>query len=127
LVAGYNIYRATNNDSLIWIAETDNITTTYTDNTIELGSTYQYAVTTYYVDFIESSYSEIITIETENFMLGDVNGDLLINVVDIITVVNFIIGNDIPNDNEFIASDINEDGFINVVDIVTLVNIILGN
>jgi hypothetical protein len=127
LVSGYNIYRSIENDSLMWIGQTDFMTTSYTDNSIDIGQTYYYAVTTYYFDYIESSYSELIMVETENLMLGDVNGDSLINVVDIITIVNFILGNDEPTDTEFYLSDFNSDEFINVVDIIAIVNVILGN
>ena len=53
---------------------------------------------------------------------GDVNGDENIDVLDIVLVVNIILGlsNDVP------ASDYNQDGVTNVLDIVGIVNIILG-
>tara|TARA_Y100000590_G_C15600330_1_gene969779 strand:- start:209 stop:997 length:789 start_codon:yes stop_codon:yes gene_type:complete len=59
-------------------------------------------------------------------LYGDVNNDDIINVVDIVLIVSFILGNDIPEDNQYIVSDINNDGNLNVVDIVMLVNLILG-
>ena len=127
LVSGYNVYRSTMEDSLYWIGQTDYLTTSYTDNSIEDGQTYYYAVTSYYFNYIESDYSEIIMVETEILLMGDVNGDSFINVVDIITIVNFILNNDQPTDTEFYVSDVNEDGNINVVDIIAIVNIILGN
>ena len=40
-------------------------------------------------------------------------------------MVNFILDNNIPTEEEFTASDINGDGELNVVDIVNLVEIIL--
>ena len=56
-------------------------------------------------------------------LLGDVNGDEIINVLDIILTVNIILGL-----NEYdSAADVNGDAIINVLDIVSLVNIILGN
>ena len=60
-------------------------------------------------------------------MLGDVNSDGEINVLDIVSMVNFALGSDYPNDIEFWSSDINGDGYINVLDIVSIVNIILEN
>jgi len=60
-------------------------------------------------------------------MLGDVNSDGEINVLDIVSMVNFALGSDYPNDIEFWASDINGDGSINVLDIVSIVNIILAD
>ena len=57
---------------------------------------------------------------------GDVNADGLINVLDVVTVVNFIMLTTEPNDDEQCASDYNEDGLINVLDVVNIVNIIMG-
>ena len=58
-------------------------------------------------------------------ILGDVSGDGIINVIDIVTLVNYILGGSLT-DEGLCASDLNEDGLINVIDIVTLVNIILS-
>ena len=57
---------------------------------------------------------------------GDTNNDSTINVVDIILLVNFILGNEIPNEDELVLGDMNDDGTLNVVDIIVLVNIILS-
>jgi hypothetical protein len=59
-------------------------------------------------------------------VLGDVNGDENVDVLDIVTIVNFIMGQDTPDDDEFCASDYNEDGTIDVLDIVALVNFIMN-
>ena len=40
-------------------------------------------------------------------------------------MVNFIMGTQIPTDDQACASDANEDGIINVVDIIQMVNTIL--
>ena len=57
---------------------------------------------------------------------GDTNNDGTLNVIDIVLLVGFILGNEIPNDDEFILSDMNGDGSLNVIDVVVLVNIILN-
>ena len=57
---------------------------------------------------------------------GDFNHDEQINVVDIVQIVNHILGGDYISYYQQWASDINEDGAINIVDIVLLVNIILN-
>ena len=62
-----------------------------------------------------------------NIIPGDLNSDELINVLDVITMVNIILGEINPGNDQFTAGDLNDDGLINVVDIIVLVNIILGN
>ncbi len=68
---------------------------------------------------------------TESFSLtsyvpGDINSDNFINVLDIVMLVNFILDNQTPSNNEFLAADFNSDGFLNVLDIVSVVNEILN-
>ena len=60
------------------------------------------------------------------YLIGDINIDQSINVIDIINQVNFVINIMIPNDYEFWASDMNIDEFIDVLDVVSLVNNVLG-
>ena len=56
-------------------------------------------------------------------ILGDLNQDSIINILDVILMINIILNNDNFND----LADMNIDGVINVLDIVSLVNIILNN
>ena len=61
-----------------------------------------------------------------DFNLGDVNFDNEINILDVVLMVSFILGE--PTDEyEYSAADINQDGLLNILDIVALVNIILSN
>ena len=54
-------------------------------------------------------------------ILGDINGDGITNILDIILLVGVIL------DGEYIQSgDLNSDGSVDVLDIVSIVNIILG-
>ena len=57
-------------------------------------------------------------------MLGDTNYDGAINVLDVITLVNMILG---TSELDYSTADMNVDGEINVLDIVVIVNIILTN
>jgi hypothetical protein len=54
-------------------------------------------------------------------ILGDINGDEVLNVLDVILVVNMALGNAEIDLN----GDMNNDGGINVLDVVLLVNLIL--
>ena len=55
-------------------------------------------------------------------LLGDLNEDGILNVVDIIILVNLIISDETIDNS---LSDINQDGEVNVLDVIELVNIIL--
>ncbi|MBD23513.1 MAG: hypothetical protein CMG46_00695 [Candidatus Marinimicrobia bacterium] len=65
-------------------------------------------------------------LHTGNGIMGDINQDNVINVLDIITLINFILSEDVPMDDEFSYSDLNSDNVLNVLDIVILVNLILN-
>jgi len=53
---------------------------------------------------------------------GDLNSDGLTNVLDVVLLVNLVLGGNEPD----ACSDVNGDGILNVLDIVLLVNIVLG-
>ena len=57
---------------------------------------------------------------------GDVNEDGILNVIDIVNLVNYILGSGSLTDCQLEAADMNSDSIINVIDIVNLVNIILN-
>ena len=61
-----------------------------------------------------------------DIMLGDLNFDEIINILDVVILVNFILDNNEPNNNEFLASDINGDNQLNVLDVIQLINLILN-
>ena len=55
------------------------------------------------------------------FSNGDLNSDGEINILDVVLLVNIVLG----IEEENLAGDLNQDGLYNVLDIVLLVNIIL--
>ena len=61
-----------------------------------------------------------------DIIFGDINNDSLVNVLDIVLIVSFILMTDSPTDSEFYAGDVNSDGQINVLDVVTIVQMILN-
>ena len=72
-------------------------------------------------------YGQSITINDDfSCLSGDVSGDGVVNVVDVISTVNHIIGNSILEGEDFCSADLNNDGIINVTDIISLINIILS-
>ena len=63
---------------------------------------------------------------TDNGILGDINQDSVINILDVVLLLNFILSNETPTDSQFLSSDLNLDGIINVLDVVLIINIILN-
>jgi hypothetical protein len=59
-------------------------------------------------------------------IVGDINQDDVINIIDVVSLINFILGVNTPNDYEQLAADLNQDLTINVLDVVILVNTILS-
>ena len=59
----------------------------------------------------------------EEIELGDLNGDTLINVVDVVILVNYILG--IGELDTLEQADMDDNNLINVVDVVLLLNLIL--
>ena len=69
----------------------------------------------------ESSFS----IQINQTALGDINYDGLINVLDAVLIINFIIYIENPTNEQFIASDINNDTSLDILDVVLLINLII--
>ena len=65
-------------------------------------------------------------VSSTSILSGDINGDSQVNIQDIIFLINFILGLDIPNDNQSSAADMNGDSILNIQDVILLVNSILG-
>ena len=64
---------------------------------------------------------ESLEINFANFLLGDINFDNQINIQDVISLVNIILGN-IPNQVE---ADLNQDNLSDILDILILINLIM--
>ena len=62
----------------------------------------------------------------ESQLSGDINIDGSVDILDIIKLISFIMGFDLPTDIEFMAADQNNDGILDVLDIVLLVDQILS-
>jgi len=58
-------------------------------------------------------------------IVGDLNFDNDVNVLDIVLLVNFILDESMPNDDQYFAADLNGDSMLDVLDVVLLVNYIL--
>ena len=79
------------------------------------------------LSILEAAWVDDITfppayIESDG-VLGDLNDDGIINILDVIIMVNIILG----TEPESALADVNGDGNIDVLDIIHIVNIILNN
>jgi len=54
-------------------------------------------------------------------ILGDINGDGILNILDLVSLVNLILSGE-----NMETADINEDETLNILDVVLLANLILG-
>jgi len=61
------------------------------------------------------------------YSLGDINGDANLNVLDVVQLVNCVLGGYCDTLVSGCAGDINSDGLYNVLDVVQLANIILSS
>ena len=67
----------------------------------------------YILGIIEANYQE-------DSMLGDLNSDEIINILDVIQLINLILAGE-----ENSAADMNGDDIVNILDVIQLINIIL--
>ena len=90
-------------------------------NTFEIETLGQYSYNIKYIPphpiYLEQESS------TQPTVLGDINGDGIVDILDIVQFINHIMSEE-DYDESF---DINQDGYIDVIDVVTLINIAVGN
>ena len=75
---------------------------------------------------MESDVIPIVLNTQDAFLIGDINQDSVIDILDVVRMVAIIMGNYSPSDLELLLSDINGDEIVNVLDIVELVNLIFS-
>ena len=79
-------------------------------------------------DWCESLDSRQFSLRVIPFkeIIGDVTGDTIINVLDVIAVINQILGTISLGGNAFHRADCTGNGVVNVLDALSIVNVILG-
>ena len=97
----------------------------FAEHTFSTSGDYDVSLTVTNIYGYESfPHTETITIGST--LPGDINGDDIANILDIVMLVNFVLGAQSPTNGEFNAADINDDGILNILDVVILVNSILN-
>ena len=69
----------------------------------------------------DKHYGMAIRCVSDNYILGDINGDEVLNVLDIVLMINMIL-----SDEYSVVADVNEDESVDVLDVVLMVNILVG-
>lgn len=77
------------------------------------------------IDSLQTIYNQWV-IDNINFDLGDINQDQILDILDIVQLVNFILGQTIFNFEELYLADCNSDSIINIQDIIIIVNYIIN-
>jgi hypothetical protein len=99
--------------------------TLYTDFAVTPGKKYYYYYKIVRSSLAETDSSKIVSTTPLTASKGDANGDLKVDVLDITTLVSYLLN---KNPQPFIAeaADVNSDTFINVLDVVGVVNKVLN-
>lgn len=98
--------------------------TLYTDFDVVPGERYYYFYKILSTSLTENSPSKLVSCVPHSSIRGDANGSYAVDVADVITTINYVVGNN-PQPFLFDAADVNGDGVINVLDVVGTINIIL--
>ena len=62
-----------------------------------------------------------------NIIPGDINNDSIVNIIDVVILINYILGQNNLTETQILLSDINQDEIVNILDIIQIVNIIMSN
>ena len=85
------------------------------------GSSTEYC----FIDDIEVCYESTWEPEGPEFTPGDVNDDGIVNITDVTTLIDYLLGNSLTINEA--AADISGDGLINISDVTTIIDFLLGN
>lgn len=84
---------------------------------VENSSNFEISLDQFYYSFIQDSPQDC----QDDYLVGDINDDGILNVLDVVLIVNMVLGDGYDE-----IADMNGDGIINVLDVVTLINAILS-
>ena len=100
----------------------------YTVSNLLDGGTFQYKVKAIYADNTESEWSnvEMVTLfeNGHGFDLGDVNHDGQVSILDVTTLIDYLLGADYGTCQ--ICADVNGDETVTILDVTALIDYLLG-
>ena len=59
-------------------------------------------------------------------LYGDVNFDGMLNVLDVVEIVGFVLNTTTPTEEQLLTGDMNQDGILNILDVISLVSEVIG-
>ena len=113
-------FRVSNGNTLITQTHTSRIIEVDEEGEIVWDFTFDSGIGSYWIARAQKYPLDYFMI---SFIPGDVNDDGIINILDVVSTVNIVLGLAPWID----AADFNDDGVINVLDIVSIVNVIMEN
>jgi len=122
----YRVYEVDTDGSETFVVATEDTFATVTASPNYLEYCYNisaYWATDNYGD-LESRHSNVAC--TVPYTLGDADFDSEVSINDVLEVVDFILEEDVPTEDQFRNCDINSDEEINIADVVMMVDIIFG-
>lgn len=127
---GYNLYRyilkeAGEPNDTVRINETLLNEEKFIDYDIVPGTTYCYYYKVLRTSMDENAPSRIVSATPRAAGKGDSNGSGNVDVADVVTEVNYMVGRD-PKPFIFDAADVNDDSEVDILDVVGTVNIIMA-
>ena len=78
-------------------------------------------------DKLEKKLSPALAALAGWYISGDVNGDSLVNIQDVVILVNMVLEVLDPDSCQIEFGDMNNDGINNILDVIQVVNLILDN
>ena len=69
----------------------------------------------------DHTYTQVITLSYNETIIGDLDGNGVVNILDVILMINMILNSDLQD-----SGDINNDGTVDILDVIQLINIILN-
>ncbi len=125
-ILGYNLYRSTVGGDTVCVNERliEPDVTAYTDYDVTTGTTYLYHYKVMTTSLTENSSSKTVAVTPLTAEMGDANGSGDVDVLDVLTTVNYI-GGAQPKPFLFDAADMNTDEDINILDVVGIAHRVL--
>lgn len=76
---------------------------------------------------IASAYADVHgTVNAKPVIIGDVNMDGAVNIADVTTLIDYLLGSNVLQFDEM-AADVNNDGVINIADVTALIDMLLSS